>query len=224
MLVRWDPWPQPNLDGLEGVATARARRSIRPCARPMPRPVAPAPRECDRGRHLLRAPGRRRVRGSARCLKCVESGISCAGFISGLSASDAPRVWPSRMQAWANAWVTPGPSLLHFRTPGFEGRQPRSGPCGRPAKPSPGKLPEPERRSRTATAPRWTRHPHHPVGSAGDDVGIRAERPSQRVNVTCVTPLGEDVASTLYSFSRPSSPSQRRTPRPSRIGTTTTCK
>lgn len=44
-----------------------------------------------------------------------------------------------------------------------------------------------------------------------------------RVNIRCVTPLGEDTTSRSKSFSRPSSPVQRFTPRPSRIGTTTTC-
>jgi len=44
------------------------------------------------------------------------------------------------------------------------------------------------------------------------------------VKVRWVTPLGVDTTSTAYCCSSPSSPSHNRTPRPSRIGTWTTCR
>lgn len=43
-------------------------------------------------------------------------------------------------------------------------------------------------------------------------------QPGMRENVMCVTPLGDEIVSASYSFSKPSSPSQTQTPRPSRIG------
>ena len=52
----------------------------------------------------------------------------------------------------------------------------------------------------------------------------RIDELAHRVNVTWVTPLGVVTDSTVYCCSRPSSPSHNRTPRPSRIGTITTCR
>jgi hypothetical protein len=46
----------------------------------------------------------------------------------------------------------------------------------------------------------------------------------RRVKVRWVTPLGDETASTSYCWSNASRPSQSRTPRPSRIGTCTTCR
>ena len=48
--------------------------------------------------------------------------------------------------------------------------------------------------------------------------------PRHRVNVRWVTPLGVETASTSYCCSKASRPSHSRTPRPSRIGTRTTCR
>jgi hypothetical protein len=45
----------------------------------------------------------------------------------------------------------------------------------------------------------------------------------RRVNVTCVTPVGVLTASTSKRSSSPSSPSQRRSPRPRTMGAMTMC-
>ena len=50
-------------------------------------------------------------------------------------------------------------------------------------------------------------------------------RHAPRSNTTCVTPLGDAVAATVSNFcSTPSRSSQRRSPRPSTIGATATCR
>ena len=53
---------------------------------------------------------------------------------------------------------------------------------------------------------------------------VEVARSRHRVNVRWVTPLDVETASTSYCCSNASRPSHSRTPRPSRIGTCTTCR
>ncbi len=57
---------------------------------------------------------------------------------------------------------------------------------------------------------------------SGSRIGGRMNYEVRLVKVRWVTPVGEETDSMSYVSSMPSSPSQSRTPRPSRIGTTTT--
>ena len=67
-----------------------------------------------------------------------------------------------------------------------------------------------------------TAHSLVPTAPCPGVTAMRAAR--HRVNVRWVTPLGVVTASTWYFCSKASRPSHSRTPRPSRIGTCTTCR
>ena len=62
-----------------------------------------------------------------------------------------------------------------------------------------------------------------PDSTGNDRLRGRSPAVSQRLNVTCVTPLGVLTASTSKRSSNPSRPSQSRSPRPRTIGVMTTC-
>jgi drug/metabolite transporter (DMT)-like permease len=69
---------------------------------------------------------------------------------------------------------------------------------------------------------------HHRHQHRGEESNRRRSdrdvRPRHRVNVRWVTPPGVETTSTSYCCSNASRPSHSRTPRPSRIGTCTTCR